>query len=161
MSWWEGSLENSYQPLALSKPVTPFFSAARMSATKPTTTQCTLCSTWEGGKAGPDSMSPVFPMKRENGTRNGFPKTPSPKGCVFFFFFFFFLIFFRFSSGPAKCRILQHFLAKLTHFTLARQHPQHLFTTSPACPTNNPSITNKSWVTKSKHVAGGLTGSKQ
>ena len=31
------------------------------------------------------------------------------------FFSFFFGIFFRFSSGPAKCCILQHFLAKLTH----------------------------------------------
>ena len=39
----------------------------------------------------------------------------------------YFGIFVRFSSGPAKCRILQHFLAKLTHFTLARQHPQHRF----------------------------------
>ena len=35
-----------------------------------------------------------------------------------------------------------------------------LFSTSPACLTNIPSFTNKSWVTKSKNIAGGLTGSK-
>ena len=72
------------------------------------------------------------------------------------FFRLFFGFFFRFSSGPAKCCILQHFLI----YTSSSTSPAS-FSTSPACPTNIPSITNKSWVTKSKNVAGGLTGSKQ
>ena len=47
------------------------------------------------------------------------PQIPVPLGLgadLFWeFFSFFFGNFFRFSSGPAKCCILQHFLAKLTH----------------------------------------------
>ena len=39
-------------------------------------------------------------------------------GMVFSFFFK--DLFFRFSSGPVKCCILKHFLAKLKHFTVAR-----------------------------------------
>ena len=73
-----------------------------------------------------------FQAGKLNGARNYF-------GNDFHIFEFCFI---RFSSGPIKC-CLQHCLAKMTHFTLARQHP--------ACPTNIPSITNKSWVTKSKH----------
>ena len=62
--------------------------------------------------------------------------------CLLFLLGFFF----RFSSGPVKCRISQHVLAKLTHFTLARQHPQHRFQHPPH-------------VNKIQKVAGGLTGS--
>ena len=67
-------------------------------------------------------------------------------GCGFFVSFFF-----RFSSGPVKCSILQHFLTKLTHFTLARQHPQPRFQHPPHVrPTSLASPT-----------AGGLTGSNK
>ena len=65
---------------------------------------------------------------------------------IYFGIFFRFVLgfFFRFSSGPAKCRILQHFLAKLTHFTLARQHPQHRFQHPPHVrPTSLASPTNR------------------
>ena len=46
------------------------------------------------------------------------------------------LMVYRFSSGPGKCRILQHLLAKLAKFALACQHPPHVQTTSPASSTN-------------------------
>ena len=59
-------------------------------------------------------------------------------------YFGFFLRFFGFSSGQIKFRILQHFLAKLTHFTLARQHPQHRFQHPPHVrPTSLASPTNR------------------
>ena len=54
--------------------------------------------------------------------------------------------FFRFSSGPTKCRILQHFLAKLTYLTLDRQHPQHRFQHPPHVrPTSLESPTNRGY----------------
>ena len=55
-----------------------------------------------------------------------------------------FSLFFRFSSGPATCRILQHFLKIDVFYTSPSTSPA-LFSTSPACPTNIPSITNKCW----------------
>ena len=61
-------------------------------------------------------------------------------GCGFVFLLFVF----RFSSGPVKCRILQHFLANLTHFTLARQPPQHRVQHPPHVrPTSLESPTNR------------------
>ena len=76
----------------------------------------------------------------------GKPMDSQPIGCGFISgvcFFFWGDCIFRFSFGLVKCRMFQHFLAKLTYFTLARQHPQHRFQhpphvrpTSPASPTN-------------------------
>ena len=71
---------------------------------------------------------------------------------IYFGYVLRFFGFFCFSSGQIRCRILQHFLAKLTHFTLARQHPQHLFQhpphvrpTSLASPTNRGKPNRSSW----------------
>ena len=126
----------------------------------------------EAGKIGSGQIDKTNPFKAKDSTRmsedvepESNQESPPPqkkKGADLFweFFSFFFGIVFRFSSGPAKYRVLQHFLAKLTHFTSSSTSPAS-FSTSPACPINIPSITNKWWVTKSKNVAGGLTGSKQ
>ena len=67
--------------------------------------------------------------------------------CLCFVSFF---LSFRFSSGPAKCRILQHFLEKNDELYTSLSKSPASFSTSPACPTNIPSITNKSWVTNLK-----------
>ena len=76
--------------------------------------------------------------------------TAMKHGCGFSLGFFsdFFCLFFVRASNMSY---LQHFQAKLTHFTLARQHPQHRFQhpphvrpTSLASPTNRGQQSRKS-----------------
>ena len=68
--------------------------------------------------------------------------------CLWAWMYFgicFFALFVCFSSGPVKCRILQHCLAKLTHFTHVRQHPQHRFQPPNVRPTSLASPTNRGY----------------
>ena len=100
------------------------------------------------------AMAPELAQTESTSESSGGLQRPDKIFGFCFFPFCFGLFFFHFSSGPVKCRILQHFLAKLTHFTLAHQHPQHRFQHPPHVrPTSLASPTNQ--------VAGGLTGSKK
>ena len=63
---------------------------------------------------------------------------------------------FGFCTLSLVCRIVQHFLAKLTHSTLARQHPQHRFQHPPHVqPTSLASPTHRDGVKKIMIQTGG------
>ena len=83
---------------------------------------------------------------------------------IYFGIFFRFVLgffFFSFFVRASKMSYFTAFSREIDAFYTSSSTSPASFSTSPACPTNIPSITNKSWVTKSKNVAGGLTGSKQ
>ena len=79
---------------------------------------------------------------------------------IYFGIFLFFGFVFSFFVRASKMSYFTAFSCEIAAFYTSSSTSPASFSTSPACPTNIPSITNKLWVTKSKNVAGGLTGQK-